>query len=122
MNAPEAEQQLVSGVYNLENDQWRWMARTAVILLKPPVDATPLIVRFYIPDSAPARRISVEIDNEVVATQTYAAPGTYTLVAPARKPAGDSVTASITVDKSFSTQSDSRQLGVVLTEVGFAYP
>ncbi len=27
MNAPEAEQQIVSGVYQLENGQWRWMSQ-----------------------------------------------------------------------------------------------
>ena len=36
MNAPQAEQQIVSGVYQLESGQWRWMSQTATILLKPP--------------------------------------------------------------------------------------
>src|SRR5258708_40157541 len=35
MNAPEAEQQIVSGGYQLEDGQWRGMGRTATLLLEP---------------------------------------------------------------------------------------
>jgi hypothetical protein len=122
MNAPEADQQIVSGVFQLENDKWRWTSGTAVILLKSPSEPTPLVVRFFIPDSAPARQIKVELDNQVVAAQTYTAPGSYTLMSPPQKPAGDSARVTITADKTFSTQSDARQLGLIVTEVGFTQP
>ncbi|MBZ5606955.1 MAG: glycosyltransferase family 39 protein [Acidobacteriia bacterium] len=122
MSAPEAEQQIISGVYNLENAQWRWMGQAAVILLKPPAAASPLVVRFFIPDPAPARRITVQLNNQVVATQTYGTAGSYTLATPPLKPDGDSAEVTITVDKTFSTQSDKRQLGIILTDVGFASP
>ena len=36
MNAPEADQQIVSGVYQLEEGRYRWMAGRAVVLLKRP--------------------------------------------------------------------------------------
>jgi hypothetical protein len=122
MNAPEAEQQIVSGVYQLENREWRWMGKTAVILLKPPAAASPLVVRFFIPELAPARRIQVTLNDQIVATQDYPGPGTFTLVTLPNEPEGDSATVTISVDKTFSSQSDRRELGVILTDVGFQNP
>jgi len=117
MNAPEAEQQIVSGVYQLENNEWRWMAKTAVILLKPPASPTPLLVRFFVPNEAKAREIRIIVSDKVIATKTIA-PGTFTLASP---PINASKI-TISVDQTFSIQSDSRELGVILTEVGFQTP
>jgi Dolichyl-phosphate-mannose-protein mannosyltransferase len=119
MNAPEAGQQIVSGVYQLENGQWRWMSQTAAILLKPPDQPTPVTVRFYIPDGSPARQVSIALNNHPIASQTYSAPGTYSLSSPPVKPDGDSATLTITLDKSFSAPGDARQLGMILSEIGF---
>jgi len=77
MNAPEAEQQIVSGVYQLENGEWRWMSKTAVILLKPPATPALLVVRFFIPDAAPARQVRIALNDQVVATENYPGPGGY---------------------------------------------
>ena len=122
MNAPEAEQQIVSGVYALENSKFRWTSQTAVLLLKPPAEALPLVVRFYIPDQAPARQVTVQLNNKVVAIQSYPRPGSYTIVSEASKPDGDSAQVTISVDKTFSTQSDKRELGFVLISAGFEHP
>ena len=122
MNAPEAEQQIVSGVYGLEESKFRWTGKTAIFLLKPPAEPLPLVVRIYIPDQAPARRVTVEVNNEIVATKNYERPGSYTLVSGSLKPAGDSVEVSITADKTFNTQQDKRELGFVLTNIGFERP
>lgn len=119
MNAPEAEQQIVSGVYQLESGQWRWMSQTAVIMLKPPAQPSPLVIRFNIPDQAPARQVTVELNNQRVAYEKYPTPGSYTLSSPPLKPDGASATVTITVDKAFSVPGDHRQLGIVLSEVGF---
>jgi len=122
MNAPEAEQQIVSGVYQLENGEWRWMGKTAVILLKPPAAPSPLVVRFFIPDPAPARQVRIAVNNQVVATQDCPGPGTFTVTTLPNKPEGDSATITISVDKTFSSQSDKRELGIILTDVGFQSP
>jgi hypothetical protein len=119
MNAAEADQQIVSGVYQLENGQWRWMSQTAVIMLKPPAQASPLAVHFTIPEQSPARQVTVELNNQRVASQTYPTPGSYTLSSPPLKPDGASATVTITVDKTFSVPGDRRQLGVILSEAGF---
>jgi hypothetical protein len=119
MNAPEAGQQIISGIYQLENGQWRWMSQAATILLKPPDQPTPVTVHFTIPDGSPARQVIIALNDHIIASQTYPAPGTYTLSSPASKPDGDSAKLTITVDKSFSVPGDSRELGVILTDAGF---
>ncbi len=122
MNAPEAEQQIVSGIYALENSKFRWASKTAILLLKPPAEALPLVVKLYIPDQAPARQVTVELNSRVVAARNYPGPGSYTLVSEASKPDGDSVQVTISVDKTFSPQLDKRELGFVLISAGFERP
>ncbi|MGB6941307.1 MAG: glycosyltransferase family 39 protein [Bryobacteraceae bacterium] len=119
MDAPQAGQQIVSGIYQLESGQWRWMSQTAAILLKPPDQPTPVTVQFTIPAVSPARQVTIALNGHTIASQTYPAPGTYSLSSPAVNPGGDSANLTITLDKSFSVPGDSRQLGVILTDVGF---
>jgi hypothetical protein len=119
MNAPEAGQQIISGIYQLENGQWRWMSQSATILLKPPDQPTPVTVHFTIPDASPARQVTIALNDHPMASQTYPAPGTYSLSGPPSKPDGDSAKLTITVDKSFSALGDSRELGIILTDAGF---
>jgi 4-amino-4-deoxy-L-arabinose transferase-like glycosyltransferase len=119
MNAPQAEQQIVSGVYQLESGQWRWMSQTATLLLKPPAQPKPLTVQFTIPAASPARQVTIALNDHVVASQTYSAPGAYSLSSAPIKPNGDTARLTITADKSFSVPGDSRQLGIILTNVGF---
>ena len=120
MGAPEAEQQIVSGVYQLESSRWRWMSDRAVLLLKAPPGPAPLRVALYIPDQAPARRVTVTVDGQAVAEQTYPAPGSYTLVSAPMTVAGASATVVVSVDKTFAVPGDHRRLGMILSEVGFA--
>ena len=119
MNAPEAGEQIAGGIYQLENGQWRWMSKTATILLKPPSQPTPLSVYFTIPDASPVRQLTLALDDRMIASQTYPGPGAYTLSTPPVKPEGDSASLTITADKSFSVPGDSRELSVILTEAGF---
>ena len=119
MNAPEAEQQIVSGLYQLEGGQWRWMSQSATILLKPPDQPTPVTVHFTIPAASPARRVTIALDGHTIASQSYSMTGTYSLSSPPMKPEGDTAKVIVTVDKSFSVPGDTRQLAIILTEVGF---
>ncbi|MEO8126049.1 MAG: glycosyltransferase family 39 protein [Bryobacteraceae bacterium] len=114
MNAPEAENQIVSGLFATETS-WRWMGDRAVILLKPPPQPQPLHVVFNIPDLAPARRVTVSLDGAVLEDKTYDKPGGYTLTT---KPVSGR-TLTISVDKTFSTGGDRRQLGIIISELGF---
>ena len=97
------------------------MAERAKILLKTPRAPQPVKVEFYLADKAPARKVSVWVDGIPVADATYAKTGLYALwSAEAVKPAGESMTLEIAVDRAFSTPGDRRTLGMVLIGAGFA--
>ena len=116
MNAPEAEQQLVSGVYALEDNKSRWMAGEAVILLKSPANAAPLRVVFYTPSP---RRVTLLLDGAEIASQTFDKAGLYTLESPPQRPSKPVATMTIKVDKTISVPGDRRELGIVLAAAGF---
>jgi hypothetical protein len=119
MNAPEAAAQIISGVYGLEGGAWRWMAGTAVVLLKSPARGLPLEADFTIPDMAPGRRVRLLLDGVEVAAQQYSGPGTYRLRSPPQMPAGRTATVVMEVDRTFRVAGDQRVLGMILSGVGF---
>jgi hypothetical protein len=116
MDAPEASEQIVSGVYEREGaNPWRWMSGRAMILLKRPGTPKRLRAVFTIHETSPARKVALLLDGVQLAEQTYAGPGRYVLeTAPVT---GQAV--SITADRTFSVPGDSRELAIILTEVGF---
>jgi hypothetical protein len=120
MNAPEAQQHIVSGLYDVEQGRWRWMSAKAILLLKPP--ATPRAVVeavFSIPDQSPARRVTLSVDDVPVVEKTFATPGAYTLTSGPVTVQSESPTVSIEVDRVFSVPGDRRELGIVLVGAGF---
>ena len=122
MNAPEAHDQIVSGLYDLESGAWRWMSGSAVVLLKSPAQPLPLEAVFTIPDAAPARHIQLLLDGRVVASETYTGPAACTLKSPPQMPAGPTATVTLTLDRTFSVPGDHRELGVVVSALGFREP
>jgi hypothetical protein len=121
MSAPEAVNQIVSGIYDLESGGWRWMAEKAVVLLKYPSEPEPVYVRFTIPSPAPARQVSVYTGSRLIARQGYSGPGSYVLTTQPVDPAGTSASITIEVDKLFSAPPDRRELGIILSEIGFGH-
>jgi hypothetical protein len=119
MNAPEAPAQIVSGLYDVEGGAWRWMSASAVVLLKSPAQPLPIEAVFTIPDPAPARHVELLLDGRVVASETYSGPGAYTLKSPPQSPAGETATVTLTLDRTFSVPGDRRELGVVVSSIGF---
>jgi hypothetical protein len=120
MNAPQAADQIVSGIFSLEDNRFRWMSRSAVVALASPAAALPLRATFTIPSQARARRVTLLLDGREVASQTYPTPGTYTLESPPVRAAGAVAMVEIAIDQTFFAPPDSRELGMVLTGVGFA--
>lgn len=118
MNAPEAADQIVSGVFDLEGKS-RWISGSAAIALKNPTEPMPLRAEFYIPPNAPARRVSLLLDGKEVATRTYPGPGSWSLESKPVKGESEFAMAEIAVDKTFQAPGDTRDLGVVLIGVGF---
>jgi hypothetical protein len=119
MNAPEAESQIASGIYKLEDNRFRWTAGRAVVLLKSPAEAAPLAATFFIPEAAPARHIALALDGAPLVEKTCDAPGLYTLVSPPVLPAGPAASAALIVDRTFSPPGDQRVLGVIVSGIGF---
>jgi hypothetical protein len=78
-----------------------------------------LQVAFRIPEHSPARRVTLLLVGRLVASETYAAPGAYTLESAPVLPAGAEAMVQIEVDKTFTAPPDVRELGIVVLGVGF---
>ena len=116
MKAPEAKDQIVSGIWPDDH----WMTASGVVIVKSPAVAMTLGVSFYIPDNAPARHISLLLDDREVCATAMAAPGPGQLNCPAPiAPAGPTAMIEVRVDKTFRVPPDERDLGMVLLGVGF---
>jgi hypothetical protein len=120
MNSPDAPNQIVSGIHSLEDNRYRWMAGSAVIVLKSPSEPLPVRATFNIPAIVPARTVRLLLDGREVAARTYSGSGTYTLESPPQRPDGPTATLTIEVDRTYRAPGDSRDLGIVLTGAGFA--
>jgi hypothetical protein len=118
MNAPEADSQIVSGIYELEEGVRRWASATATVMLVSPAEAEPLHARIYLPDTAPARQVTFLVDGNSVYSQSIN-PGIQRIVTPPLRPAGATSMVSMQVDRTFSAPGDSRVLGVSLFEIGW---
>jgi len=113
---PAASEQIVSGIW-----PDRWMGSSGVVLLKSPASAMPLKATFFISEKAAVRHVWLLLDGREVASQSYRSAGLYTLsTAAAVQPAGATAMVEIRIDKTFTAPPDTRELGVVLTGVGFA--
>jgi hypothetical protein len=118
MDAPEAKDQIVAGIFSLEG-KIRWMSKMASVAVKSPAAPTPLRVDFSINPRSTARRVRLLLDGREVAQQTYGGPGDYSLVTAPLRPAGPDAVVTIELDRTFNAPPDARDLGVVLTGVGF---
>jgi hypothetical protein len=115
MNAPQAESQIVSGVYALENNQWRWVSASSSFLLKPPAHPQKVVAEFFIPDQAPGRTVTLTLDGRPIAATTFPAPGKYQI----ESPPVDGSLVTLTIDKDFQAPGDNRRLGLILSAIGF---
>jgi hypothetical protein len=119
MNAPEAEGQIISGIFDLENGNQRWTSGAASVVLVSPATSQPLHADFYLPDYAPARQASLLLDGKVVLAKTLPGPGMHRIVSEPVKAAGATGIVTLKLDKTFSAPGDARQLGVVLRDLGW---
>jgi hypothetical protein len=119
MNAPQAGDHILDGLYPLEEGRFRWMSGHAALLLKRPDGPAVVEISLYLPDSAPARRIRLAVEGKPVLDEHLPKPGPYTLTSGPLRLDTDPVRLEITVDQTFSPPGDRRALGVVLMGAGF---
>jgi 4-amino-4-deoxy-L-arabinose transferase-like glycosyltransferase len=118
LNSAEAASHIVSGLYALENTT-RWMSGRATVLLKRPTTTAVLRASIYIPDTAPARTITLYLDGKQVHSEIVKAPGMYQIKSAPIAPAAGTATVTVAVDKTFHVSTDRRELGAVLVRLGF---
>jgi hypothetical protein len=107
---PADQQQVLRG---LSPDGWT--AGEATVLAKRAPG--PLRAEFFIHEKSTARNVKLLVDGKAVAEQTFPGPGTYSLSA--EVPGSGNVTVTLAVDKTFSVPGDGRQLGILVTGIGF---
>ncbi|MGC8792852.1 MAG: hypothetical protein ACP5U2_05615, partial [Bryobacteraceae bacterium] len=115
----EAEHQIVSGVYQLEENRFRWMAQRAVILLKSPARPAPVEVKLYVPGNAAARRVRIEVDGRTVLDRVLPGPGFHSIVSEPVTATAPVARLVISLDRTFRVPGDHRDLGVILSQAGF---
>ena len=111
---PKTKSQIISGWFPEDG----WTSGEARVLLKVPQEAKSLDLAFTVPPAAPARQVRMAVNGQAVTEKTLPAPGTYTLSAPPRT-GSQSITVTISVDKTFSAPPDARDLGIIMTGIGF---
>lgn len=127
---PHLASQLVSGFYGIEQNSWRWTSGRFSVVLRPPrsaaVQGATLQLKFAIPDVAMAKAkgmsLSAYVNGTALAPESYTQAGqfTYTRDVPAALLTGDVAKVEFAVDKTMPpTASDKRELGVVVSLVGF---
>lgn len=122
VNAPQADSQIVSGVYQADSpaNAWRWSADRVVVLVKAPAAPSRVEATFRIIDQSPARTVALLVNGQVVAQQTYTGPGLYTLASSAPVALSEgTATVTLTADRTFRAPGDNRNLALILTGLGF---
>ncbi len=108
---PRDQQQVLAGL-----DPDGWTSGAASVLVKRAHG--PLTAEFTIHRQSPARDIRLVVDGRLVAEQTFPGPGAYAITVPAPGE-GPSVVVMLGIDKLFSVPGDARQLGILVTGIGF---
>ena len=108
---PKAPAHVLSGLF-----PDGWMGERASVLLISKSTAVEVVL--YIPPQAPARHVQLMVNGNLVAEDTFNGPGSYKLSAPFQ-PSNPTATVTVVVDKTFNAPGDRRNLGVVITGIGF---
>ena len=127
---PRASNQFVKGFYAIEQNSWRWTAKEFSVNLSPPRDAAQkgavLVLEFAVPDAVIQHSKSIRLTGTVggfqLAPEQYTAAGSYsyTRPIPASQLQAGNVRADFALDNALPpTGGDSRELGVIVSQVGF---
>ncbi len=126
---PNAAPHFAKGFYQVEENAWRWTGKDFSVDLSPPLHAdqkgAQLVMKLAVPDVVIQKlgsvQLSAAIQDDKLEPQIYTKPGqyTYTRDVPAGKLQNDVVRIDFSVDHTLApTQTDIRQLGIIVSEVG----
>ncbi|MCS6953472.1 MAG: hypothetical protein NZM33_11530 [Bryobacteraceae bacterium] len=127
---PRTSLQLIRGFHEIEQNAWRWtMARFAVTLRAPSgasEKGATLVLQGAVPDPVIAQlkavTLTADVEGVPLPPETFTRPGEYLYrrdVPPKAFPA-EAVTVNFTLDKALAPgEADHRELGIVVTSVGF---
>jgi hypothetical protein len=129
MADPRGAVQLIRGFYAVENDAWRWVAKSFTVTLRPPRDAAQkgarLELQFDYPEVVFNRIGKITIDAKVngldLGPEAYSQAGkaVYARDIPAAALSGDAVAIDFSCDKSLvPSDQDARELSLIVTTVG----
>jgi hypothetical protein len=127
---PRAAAQFAKGFYTIENDSWRWTAKEFSVSLGPPRGAAQsgaqLVLEFAVPDVVIQRLNSVtltaSIGGKTLAPEVYKTAGAHTYIrdVPAAQLQTEAIPIDFALDKALpATAADSRELGIIVSQVGF---
>jgi hypothetical protein len=122
MNSPAAAYQIVDGAYGLENNAWRWVSATSAFRLRTPSNPSRFAAELFVPPQVTPCTVTLNVNGVVVATAKYDASGKYEMSGAIAGSLPESVTATLTTDRTFHAPHDARDLGLVLIAIGFADP
>ena len=125
-----AAMQLVRGFHSVEQNAWRWTAGAFTVTLKPPAGAAQkgamLTFKFVVPEVVINKvgpvTLAASVNGTALAPETYSKTGEYTYSrdVPATALTGDAVNVEFKLDKFMpASEQDQRDLGVIMTRVGF---
>ena len=119
MAEPKAEEHLISGFFPPpDGADWRWMGAVGVAVLKRDPGASQMELNLHIPESAPARRVEVLINDELVADETYDVTGGHTILAPLPEDLTSDARIVIRASPTHSPPGDGRDLSIVVLALG----
>jgi hypothetical protein len=127
---PKAAAQLVKGFHAVEGNSWRWTMGKFSVLLGPPPNASKngakLALRLSVPEPVTRKlgpvTLSASVDGVALPAETYSQPGqyVYTRDVPPEALGKSAVTVDFALDKYLApSEADQRELGIVVTVVGF---
>lgn len=122
MAAPDADQHIVNGLYQVESERYRWTTEAASVLLKSPGGRRRVQAVVFIAETAPVRKLWLELDGGTVHEQTFPAPGRYTVQSVPVETNEGRVSVALKVDKTFRAPGDTRTLGIIVQELGLVEP
>lgn len=125
---PREAVQFRKGFYDVEANSWRWTGKHFQVALSPPRQTgkgVQLVLRFALADviikTFKSIQVSAAINGVQLAPQSYNQSGDFAYVrdVPSGQLSGDSVLIDFDLDKALPpTDSDHRELGIIVSQVG----